>query len=105
MGATDFHTTAKGKDAAAAYRAACDEAIRYYGHQDGYNGTISTTSGFRVVTRPKGRTMKKFLDEAMTSIIERDSFQGHRIEKWGNCLAIQDHKSKRTWHFIGWAAS
>jgi len=47
MGATQFKTRGFGKTASEAYRIACREAEDEYGHQDGYNGTISTTAGFR----------------------------------------------------------
>ena len=54
MGAHDFTTYAFGKDATDAYRAACEAAIRENGHRDGYNGTISTTTGAVLVEVPKG---------------------------------------------------
>lgn len=46
MGGVDFSQIALGKDMGDAYRRAVDEAYAYAGHQDGYNGTISTTDGF-----------------------------------------------------------
>lgn len=60
MGATQFKTRSTGKTAAEAYRIACDRAEDEYGHQDGYNGTISTTSGFRDETEVYGKS--KFND-------------------------------------------
>ena len=47
MGATQFKQRNTGKTASEAYRKACEIAEEEYGHQDGYNGTISTTAGFR----------------------------------------------------------
>jgi Holliday junction resolvase RusA-like endonuclease len=47
MGACQFEVTSRGKTAEEAYRKACERAEDEYGHQDGYNGTISTTAGFR----------------------------------------------------------
>ena len=47
MGATQFKVRYSGKTADEAYRKACDDAEEEYGHQEGYNGTISTTPGFR----------------------------------------------------------
>ena len=47
MGATQFKERSIGKTASEAYRTACSQAEEEYGHQEGYNGTISTTSGFR----------------------------------------------------------
>jgi len=47
MGATQFKVRSYGKTAQEAYKRACEVAEDEYGHQDGYNGTISTTPGFR----------------------------------------------------------
>jgi hypothetical protein len=47
MGACQFKTRSTGKTAEDAYKIACEEAELEYGSQDGYNGTISTTHGFR----------------------------------------------------------
>jgi hypothetical protein len=47
MGACQFKTRSYGKTAQEAYNRACEVAEDEYGHQDGYNGTISTTDGFR----------------------------------------------------------
>jgi len=47
MGATQFKERSIGKTASEAYRTACEIAEEEYGSQEGYNGTISTTSGFR----------------------------------------------------------
>lgn len=47
MGAHDFQTSATGENAREAYKKACEEAIYEHGNSS-YNGTISTTSGFRM---------------------------------------------------------
>lgn len=47
MGACQFKVRSAGKTAEEAYNRACEEAELEYGHQEGYNGTISTTHGFR----------------------------------------------------------
>ena len=47
MGATQFKVRNTGKTAEEAYKTACEIAEDEYGHQDGYNGTISTTHSFR----------------------------------------------------------
>ncbi len=47
MGACQFKVRSVGKTAQDAYNRACEVAEDEYGHQDGYNGTISTTNGFR----------------------------------------------------------
>lgn len=47
MGACQFKVRSTAKTADEAYNRACEEAELEYGSQDGYNGTISTTHGFR----------------------------------------------------------
>jgi len=47
MGATQFKVRSTGKTPQEAYVKACEVAEDEYGHQEGYNGTISTTPGFR----------------------------------------------------------
>jgi len=47
MGACQFKARYGGKTAEEAYQRACEEGEQEYGHQEGYNGTISTTHGFR----------------------------------------------------------
>ena len=56
MGATQFKVRYSGKTADEAYRKACDDAEEEYGHQEGYNGTISTTHGFRDETEMYGKS-------------------------------------------------
>jgi hypothetical protein len=78
MGATEFYTHRAGADLAAAYNEAVREAVTEYGN-DGYNGTISTTSGASVSTRSvmtrSGASLwaDAHLDDA---------------EKWGAALAV-----------------
>jgi len=47
MGACQFKERGTGKTASEVYRKLCEIAEDEYGHQEGYNGTISTTAGFR----------------------------------------------------------
>ena len=56
MGACQFKSRYSGRTAEEAYQSACDEAEQEYGHQDGYNGTISTTHGFRDETEMYGKS-------------------------------------------------
>jgi hypothetical protein len=56
MGACQFKSRYSGKTAEEAYNRACEEAEQEYGHQDGYNGTISTTHGFRDETEMYGKS-------------------------------------------------
>ena len=60
MGACQFKSRYGGKTAEEAYTRACEEAELEYGSQDGYNGTISTTHGFRDETEMYGKS--KFND-------------------------------------------
>lgn len=52
MGAHDFQTSSTGENASKAYRNACEQATFEHGH-DPYNGTISTTSSFRMYQTPE----------------------------------------------------
>lgn len=79
MGAHTFDNTYYG-DASAdqAYRALVEEALYDEGH-DPYNGTISTTGGFRVV-----QSSPVTLAEAMRISDERIE----KLRKWGECEAV-----------------
>lgn len=80
MGACSFTTSSRGKSMKEAYSKACENARDEYGHQDGYNGTISTTRGFNDVTDEFKRS-KKDLNTFINDNIDR-------AHKWGSCLAI-----------------
>ena len=97
MGAHDFQCTARGKNAADAYRNAVDDAIAMYG-QDPYNGTISTTSGFIMIhVKERGQELTDLLDDALMN----DTYRG--IKKWENCGCI--NLGDGIFKFFGWAAS
>ena len=107
MGAHNFATTAYGKTAADAYRIACDNATAEHGW-DAYNGTISTTEGFREV--PLGQRM--FTTAAIRRWEDR-VLEDDRFEKRGDCACLalpQSHakgqgRGVRAFFFVGWAAS
>ena len=82
MGACQFKVRSSGKTADEAYRNACEEAELEYGSQDGYNGTISTTHGFRDETELYNKS--KFND---VSVYIRDRFNSHTMNK-RDCSAI-----------------
>lgn len=82
MGATQFKVRSFGKTADQAYKRACEIAEEEYGHQDGYNGTISTTHGFRDETEAYKKS--KFKD--VSSYIY-DRFDSHNMSK-RDCSAI-----------------
>ena len=76
MGACQFKVRSTGKTAEEAYNRACEEAELEYGSQDGYNGTISTTHGFRDETEAYNKS--KFND---VSVYIRDRFDSHTMNK------------------------
>ena len=82
MGACQFKVRSSGRTAEEAYKEACDEAEQEYGSQDGYNGTISTTHGFRDETEAYKKS--KFDD---VSVYIRDRFNSHSMNK-RDCSAI-----------------
>jgi hypothetical protein len=82
MGACQFKGRYGGKTAEEAYNRACEEAELEYGSQDGYNGTISTTHGFRDETEAYNKS--KFND---VSAYIRDRFDSHAMNK-RDCSAI-----------------
>jgi len=83
MGAFDRTDFALGryKSAREAYNELIKEAEHEYGH-DGYNGTISTSDGFKMITEhPRYGTKKfwKFVDKTM---------DGTKFSAW-NCIEIK----------------
>jgi hypothetical protein len=82
MGATQFKVRSYGKTAQEAYKRACEVAEDEYGHQDGYNGTISTTHGFKDETDAYKKS--KFKD--VSSYIY-NRFDSHTMNK-RDCSAI-----------------
>jgi hypothetical protein len=80
MGATNFQQSERGKSMSEAYKSACADAIEANGHQEGYNGTISTTSGYRDVTSDFKRSklsLQKFINDNIDN-----------CEKWGSAWGI-----------------
>lgn len=89
MGAIDKTDFAIGrfKNAEEAYIECCAEAHFQYGH-DAYNGTISTSDGFRMIKEhPRYNTQKfwKFVDDTM---------DGTKFSIW-NCIEIKGTMLKR----------
>ena len=118
MGAHDFTTAERGKNAQTAYRAACEEATAEYG-RDPYSGTIATTNG--VVELPAERfagldRKKRFailqgialghepkLRGKAKDVFDQLRRQYGEAEKWGSCYAVR--LKVGTYAFCGWAAS
>lgn len=114
MGATNFGTIQIGRfnSFQDAYSKAVDEARSYYGDQDGYNGSISTTRGAKLATdSPKYNTK---------SFIKYEDKKLETLQKYGHCLAVeikgkdlnilkkqrglQGKKGIKAFYFFGWAA-
>tara|TARA_B110000503_G_scaffold94145_1_gene141905 strand:- start:2060 stop:2617 length:558 start_codon:yes stop_codon:yes gene_type:complete len=82
MGACQFKVRSTGKTVEEAYRRACEIAEDECGHQDGYNGTISTTHSFRDETE----TYKKSKFDDVSAYIH-SRFDSHAMNK-RDCSAI-----------------
>jgi len=82
MGACQFKERGTGKTAQEVYGKLCEIAEDEYGHQEGYNGTISTTNGFRDETEAYNKS--KFND---VSAYIRDRFDSHGMNKY-DCSVI-----------------
>lgn len=104
MGAHNFSDRATGKTASEAYDE-CVKRAEYESGHDSYNGTISTTSGFK---------MGKLDGKATDAAIRRwESAALDRTEKWGPCECLELPRSHakgaprghRKFLFVGWAAS
>ena len=80
------------------YKDECNKQMEYYGHQEGYNGTIATTRGITFENLP--------FEEKLTS--EGAAFETMlgRSEKWGKARAAQfvSKKGEIYWLITGWAA-
>ena len=90
MGACQFKVRSTGKTVEEAYKSACYEAEVEYGHQEGYNGTISTTHGFRDETEAYKKskffnTSGGLSDDVSAYIYGR--FDSHSMNK-RDCSAI-----------------
>jgi hypothetical protein len=86
MGAHSFTAISKETDPKAAYAALVAEARSEYGN-DAYNGTISTTRGFRVVSNtPLSRSAADALIESRLE----------NLEKWDVCEAVAIGHAKKT---------
>lgn len=105
MGGHDFECTAQGKTAKEAYKNAVEQAEYDYGHE-AYNGTISTTDGFKmmppmeIVHQTTGGSCRRMetAGEHMLRVL-------NHTEKWGKAACWPDPHDPALWHFAGWAAS
>jgi hypothetical protein len=75
MGACSFVSKGSGKTMKEAYQNLCESAIDFYGYQEGYNGTISTTGGYSDVTsrfKNSGKSLDDFISDRLDIIRKRD---------------------------------
>lgn len=103
MGAEQFVTSAKGKTAAEAFKAAKDEAYYDHGHR-GYTGTIAEKSEFKMVTRNQGETVENCVDRYLA---DEDHFCQ---DKWAPAACIEQGPDEKfpelkVFWFFGWASS
>lgn len=76
MGACSFRNSTKARNMHDAYRDLVDAANSQYGN-DVYNGTISTTDGYRDVTsnfKSSGKDLSTYIDEMLDKSSKRDCF-------------------------------
>ena len=75
MGASWFQQVGYGKTLNDAYNSACEEAEVEYGHQEGYNGTISTTHSVKDITEEYKRSkldLEPFVRSKVEVLNKRD---------------------------------
>lgn len=94
MGAINFMTIARGKDASEAFNNAVEDAQYEYGHR-GYTGTIAEKSSYTLVVPREGETPQQCLDRH----VEKNTF----FDKWGPAGCVQLEPGK--FCFFGFAAS
>jgi hypothetical protein len=81
MGASLIEERGRGSSINDAYKRAVEDAIYEHGN-DPYNGTISTTSGVKDVTK-QYRSSGKSIGDFAEYLYETD-----QLQKWGNALGV-----------------
>lgn len=113
MGAHNFSDSVIGKfDASGAYEQAVEDALYQYGH-DPYNGTISTTNGFRLLTDHPRVGTKAFYkwEEKMLDGMGKwgpccaVEIKGAALKRWKERAGLKGKRGIRGFYFFGWAAS
>lgn len=77
MGACQFTNAGRGRSAKEVYDRLVEAAEDEYGHQEGYNGTISTTHGFRDITnewKASKMDINSFIDKKLEDARKYDCF-------------------------------
>jgi hypothetical protein len=70
MGATWFQESGNGPSLQDTYKSLCEIAEDEYGHQEGYNGTISTTTGVNDVTEKYKKSKFNSVEQYIRSQVE-----------------------------------
>ena len=113
MGAHECNVLKIGRyeSAKTAYKAAVDDANWEHGH-DGYNGTISTSDGFRMITNHPRYGTKKFwkfyedkLDDTKWSRWNCIEFKGTLLKKVKEEEGYKGKRNIKAFYFWGLAAS
>lgn len=105
MGSHNFSNVGYGKTPQEAYNALVDHAQWEHGH-DPYNGTISTTEGFKMVSLDQKRTTQKAINRWLEKAWDNTS-------KYTPCWCLELPRSHakgkprgvRAFIFAGWARS
>jgi len=112
MGATTFGnlTVGRYKNASEAYSSLVEEAEYEYGH-DPYNGTISTTDGFRTLNdnpRYGTKSFSKWEDKMINNMDKYDcicvEITGAVLKRMKESRGYKGKKGIKAFYFIGWAA-
>jgi len=113
MGAHDCSVLKVGryKSAETAYKSAVEDAHWEHGH-DGYNGTISTSNGFRIITNHPRYNTEKFwkfydykLDDTKFNKWNCIEFKGAVLKKVKEEEGYKGKRNIRAFYFWGLAAS
>ena len=112
MGAITFDLTEVGryKNASEAYSEAVEEALYDMGH-DSYNGTISTTDGFRKLNthhRYGSKAWNKWVEKLLDELDKRDcvcyEIKGTALKKIKERRGYKGKRNVKAYYFFGWAA-
>ena len=103
MGAAEFWTKARGKNAKAAFNTAVEDARYEHGH-GGYTGSIAEKSGFVMIDNPGGtpESAEELADKMLREGDKRTD------DKWGpaGCIKLRDlDDGLKEYLFFGYASS
>lgn len=112
MGAQDFTSIGFGRTVGEAEKNLCDAALREFGHQDGYNGTITTTHFCGVVDfEPTKKFTKaklhRFADHVLGRWVRGEHQEGIGDKRECRAMALPKSYAKgqgrnvKAWLFVG----